>query len=343
MPKLTIEQLTARHAGIGSSDVPELLAISPYEGASPIRLFMEKTAPIVSAKCDACVGSGKLSSGGGDSRTCAVCKGTGAAEEDDDEAMELGHLMEPVLLDYYSRKRDVEIEPGGTVYSTQLPWAFATVDAHARARMTGLEVKFVGAGMTRHWDRFLVDGVPQYVRAQNAWQMFCTGYDRIVTIALLGGPSGFAVFEVDRDPELEGLIVSAAATFWDNVQRKIAPPLDDSDAAREYLNAKYPPLPADVEVTVDDPEIIAKGIDHCTAKNVIDDSTSRRKILGHEIIAWMGERGATVATCDDWKAIYRPNRNGARSLLLTARGELRATGTIARLHPPSDIEDGDAF
>ena len=337
MPRLTLQQLRDRHAGIGSSDVAAILDVSPFDGSNPHGLFAEKSGPLeLPESCNECGGLGKHARGD----DCDACDGSGIAADDEDVAQALGHAVEPVLIRFYERRAGIKTEPGGTVYSAKYPWAFATVDAHEVGRLHGLEVKFVGGMMIRRWDKLLVDGVSHDVRVQNTWQMFVTGYERMTTIAMLGGPSGFQPFMVERDPELEGLVVPVVVKFWDDVKAGRAPAIDGSDECRAYLNQKYPPIAKDVEIEVSDPEIIALGIDHCTAANVIKDSTAHRADVGNKIIAYMGQNGATVAKCAEWRAIYRPNKKLIRSLRLVPLGELAQKASFG---PTEQGGDDDAF
>lgn len=313
MPRLTREQILARRDGIGSSDVPELLGFSPYEGAGPIRLFAEK--------------SGLL-----------------PLEEDEEEAdaLALGHLLEEPLVRFYEKKTGHVAELGfETVIHPEHAWRRASLDARVRGRSCALEVKCVGIGMHRGWDPLSDDGIPNYVRAQCAWQMHVADLEEVHVVAMIGGPSGFRVFYVQRDRELEELMVAEAAAFWTRVLERRAPALDGSEAARAYLERKFPSPPEPVEVEAPE-DMIAIGTVRARfaiAEKRAGEEKSRADAL---IMARMGELGATVMHCPAWRASWglAKKEGGKRRFVFTARrfeleggeiiaGELASSGAAA--------------
>jgi predicted phage-related endonuclease len=135
-------------------------------------------------------------------------------------------------------------------------------------------------------------------------------------------------------------VIEPAKKFWSDLRQNLPPALDDSKATREYLNLKYPAKEEDVEIAIVEPEIIAIGVDHCTAKNILDDTKKNRETWGNQIIDYMGKHGANVATCDEWKATYRADKNKNRTLRVTARGELRSVGKVSA---KGGEDDGEFF
>lgn len=292
MPRLTRDQVLARRDGLGSSDVPELLGLSPYQGAGPIRLFAEK---------------------------CGLLP----LEEDEEEAdaLELGHLLEEPLVRFYERKTGHVADLGfETVIHPEHAWRRASLDARVRGRSCALEVKAVGIGMHRAWDPLSDDGIPNYVRAQCAWQMHVANLEEVHVVAMIGGPSGFRVFYVPRDRELEELVVAEAAAFWTRVLERRAPDLDGSEAAREYLERKFPSPPEPVVVEAPE-DMIAIGSERARFAIAEKNAAEGKARSDALIMARMGELGATVMHCPAWRASWgqAKREGGKRRFVFTAK------------------------
>lgn len=324
MPRLSKEQRAARREGIGSSDVAELLGISPYEGASPVRLFAEKIGLVPD-------------------------------EDEEEETVEqrVGHALEGALVLLYEQESGFKVETVGALVETvrhpEHAWRIANLDARIVAKRASLEIKVVGIGMAADWDLEADDGIPHYVRVQCAWQMHCAELDEVHVVALIGGTQ-FRVFYIRRDLELEELIVSEAAAFWELVKARKAPPLDATSSCKAYLDRLYPPKAEDVELELDaekDAELIAVGVRRIRAARAEKRANEAKELANNELREAFGSRGATRLWCHLWRASYRANKNGARSLLIDGRGELeeekirkpRATSK----RPPVLVDDGEAF
>lgn len=299
MPRLTQHQKAARKLGIGSSDVAELIGISPYEGNSPIRLFAEKTGIII--------------------------------EEDEEETIEqeVGHALEGALRSLYEVKSGYRVLATGeyveSVRHPDHPWRQANLDGRIEGKRAALEIKAVGIGMASDWDLMADDGIPNYVHVQVAWQMHVADLDEVHVVALIGGPSGFRVFYIKRDLELEALIVAAAAEFWANVDARKVPPLDGTVACRKYLETIHPTPAADIEVELDeerDAELVDAGRRRVKASLLEAKAKDAKEIANNEIRDGMGTRGATIVWCKSWRATWKPDKNGRRNLLVTGRGDL---------------------
>jgi putative phage-type endonuclease len=290
MPRLTDQQRAERRLGIGSSDIPTILGLSPYQDQSPVLLWLEKTGQWV------------------------------PEESPDSSAMELGHLVEPVLCAHYARQSGLTIlREGQGVESVRHPvygWRRCNLDGRIADRSAAVEIKFVGMGMARHWDLLADDGIPHYVRAQVAWQMHVADLAEVHVIACVGGPAGFRGWIIPRDIALEEAIVRAAHEFHELVIAGIQPELDGSAGVRAWLDEKYPPRGEDVVWVVEDQPVIQVGVDRCDAARAEKVAQASKKRTSNLLVQAMGERGATVATCDHWRATYRASKAGERRLLV---------------------------
>jgi putative phage-type endonuclease len=175
--------LTARRAGIGSSDVASILGASDY--ATAVHVYRDKRGQLV---------------------------------DDAGEAALWGHLLEePVAREWARRQRSV-IQRVGLVAHHEEPWRMATLDRRVlecpldRSVRTAcaLEVKCRSAFKAHRWRT----DVPDDVLAQTVWQMAVTGYDHIHVAVLLGG-NELKLTVVERDPKLEAFVLGEVRRFRD--------------------------------------------------------------------------------------------------------------------------------
>jgi putative phage-type endonuclease len=302
MPRLTKEQRAQRKHGIGSSEVAELLGISPYADASPVRLFAEKKGLFDALDEE--------------------------DEEDEEESIQqkVGHALEPALIALYRDETKREVIPQKeTIFSKVHPWAFATIDGRIKDLRAALEIKVVGIGMLRGWDAFSDDGIPHYVRTQVAWQMMVEDLDEVHVAALLGGTT-FRVFYVKRDRELEALLVESARAFWLDVQNDRAPALDATKATREYLEARHPMPEEVVEIVLDesnpdDASIIAIGTMRADAAKRESEAAKDKGRGDHALLAAMGSRGCTKLYAPGaWTALRYRTKKGTGFRFTDKRG-----------------------
>lgn len=196
------EWLEARRGGVGSSDIPVIAGESPYRSA--YELWAEKTSQL------------PVSEPGPEQA----------------ELFEIGHLMEPVLLELYERRtgRHAKRAPQMRV-SADLPWAYASLDATAPVKRI-VEAKWTNSG------RWGDAGIPDDVLLQVQWQMFVVGWDVADVVALTGRRS--RIVEVGRDATIIDHVVNLATDFWQHVLTMTPPPVDGSESTRQTLVALHP-------------------------------------------------------------------------------------------------------
>lgn len=289
MPRLTNDQVAERRLGVGSSDIPVILGLSPYADASRAALWLEKTGAYIAP-----------------------------TDDEDSQAMELGHVLEPVLCEFYERQSGFKIERSGPgVESVRHPehgWRRANLDGRIAGRRAAVEVKTVGIGMARHWDMHDDDGIPHYVRAQVVWQMHVADLDEVHVVGLIGGPTGFRAWVIRRDLALEAAIVREADAFHAAVVAGTEPELDGSDAVRAWLTERYPPRPEPREWACDARDVIQVGVEFCDARAAKARAEGDMKRLGSALIRAMGEHDADTITCEHWRASWRADKNGKCTL-----------------------------
>lgn len=201
---LTAEQMEQRRTGIGASEVPAVLGIDPYR--SPLDVFLEKT--------------GALPAFEGNSFT------------------EWGNRLEPVLAAAYADQiGEVRLKASDTLTHREHSWALATPDRFVWSESFDsaglpwlLECKNRGAYANAQFGEPGTDQVPDHIAAQCHWQMFVTNLNRCDVAVLLGG-NDFRIYELHRDPAIEGPMVEFVADFWhDNVLKEVHPQPRATDA-----------------------------------------------------------------------------------------------------------------
>lgn len=178
---------------------------------------------------------------------------------------ELGHSLEPVILNMLGARKNLNLFETGTIRSTKHEWALATPDRlvvtndpNASAVPVGTsglfdavaEAKNVGLRMIGDWreergaDEYYGDdeefAVPDYVHVQVAWQMLVTGTRRGFVAALLGGRD-FRAFDIYADPRLEDTLLNVCGDFWhQHVIKRVPPAPGTNERAAKAIEAMFP-------------------------------------------------------------------------------------------------------
>lgn len=214
--------LEARRSGIGSSDAPAVLDVSPFQPRAA--LFAHKL-------------------------------GLEPAESTRAPWLEWGHLLEPVVADHYGRVtgRTVQADPPWTLRrSRQWPWMVATLDRIVVGPDPGpapLEIKTAGAWRAEEW----AEEPPLYVQVQVQHQLAVTGWTWASVAVLLGGHR-FHWCDVARNDRFIERLVVQEREFVDRLARRELPPIDGSEATRDLLRHLYPRETTGLVVNLTDAE-----------------------------------------------------------------------------------------
>lgn len=186
------EQIERRRHGLGSSDMPRVVGVSPHGG--PIDVYLDKL---------------------------------GLNERKESDEQDLGNEFEEAIAQRYARRTGIELYPGpGTMPHRDHAWALATPD-RTRGRAL-VEIKLVGAGMLHLWR----DGLAAHVEVQVQWQMEVCDVERADVAALLGGTDFriFPV-ERDRELGAD-LLALGEDFWTHHVLAREPPPMSGEDARR---------------------------------------------------------------------------------------------------------------
>lgn len=201
---LTAEQLEVRRTGVGASEVAAVVGLSPYETA--LDVWARKTRR--------------------------------AGPDRETDAMMLGNLLEPVVLELY-RQRVGPVVPAGseTLRHGRYRFALATPDGFAEDGARLVECKTAGPRVRDQWGEG-PDEVPAQYLVQVQWQLLVTGRERAHVAALLGGQE-FRVYEIERSPLMIEQLVERVGRFWRDHVMGDVPPDPGPEHASEYLAALY--------------------------------------------------------------------------------------------------------
>lgn len=218
------EWLEARRLGIGGSDAAAVLGVSPFDGATPLGVYLHKV---------------------------------GLADPvESNEAMMWGHLMEPLIAEAYAERFDCGFI-GEQVFAraTIRPFLFATLD-RIRSDNRITEFKNVGRRMADAWGPDESQEVPIYVAAQAQHQMLVRKADVIDVAALICGQE-LRVYTLERDDRVHSKMLDAYDEFWDRVERRDPPPASQPSDA-DLMHRLYRREVGEVELSAEMAEAVTR-------------------------------------------------------------------------------------
>jgi putative phage-type endonuclease len=184
------EWLKLRKEGLGASDIPAVLGISPYK--TPYQLWAEKRGDVQPPKLGA--------------------------------AANRGVLLEDSVAKWYEQEKNVKVRvSNGVVRMRKYPWAMASLDRTIVGTDGLLEIK------TSSSPRWSLYPVPPEVVAQVQWQMMITGAPWVDVAALLGGLT-FRVERVEASNQYQLEMFRKAQDFMERVKSGRAPAVAGSDS-----------------------------------------------------------------------------------------------------------------
>jgi len=273
-----------RQSGIGSSDMPAILGISPWR--SPVDVYLEKI---------------------GERPATPVSN-----------AMRMGLKLEPVIASEYVELTDTVLNDKETFYRhpdhdwfITHPDRFVLDGSQLFSRL--LELKSIGPYMAHQWGEPGTDEVPEYYIAELQHRLKII-YDRFGIeyadiAAFFRGPAETKIYTVKYDLELGELMLDRAMKFWfDHVLIKQPPAMDGSPAATELLKRKFPRSEA-IELTATPAvEVIVEKLK--MAYQVLAGNKKTTAKLEQEIRFVMGKAG--VLNVGDEKITWKQDRPGQK-------------------------------
>lgn len=257
--------LIARRAVIGASESPAILGVG-YSSQSPFSVYVDKTAPRVDSV------------------------------EEESEAYDWGHAIQPVVLSMFTRRTGIPVEnPGDFTIARhpEIPWLGCTLDGFSYdPEESVVEVKNVGHYNASDWTD---DEPPLRVQVQIQHQLCVTGAKLGYAVACLGG-NKLAWHKVERNDRFIDSMLPRLEKFWECVKTRTPPEVDGSTATKLALARLHPHDDGSV-VEIADPEVVVWANCLEKAKECIKIQEAVKLEAENRLRAALGE--ATYGVLDD--------------------------------------------
>lgn len=287
--------LRDRPLGLGASEAPKVLGLSPYGG--PWSVWARKCLPFEYSAPTA--------------------------------AQARGHREEARILEDYAHLTGHRVEGplGEVVITGPRSWMRETPDAfvHGWNAWGQAEVKTDRSDLRVCWGRSgqvfedwsAAEGeVREDYAAQVYYQLACTGLPWALLIVRLS-MDDLRWYRLDRDLEIEAWMLQQLGDFWALVERHRAgdtsarPPIDDSDGCAKALARMLgdEPVGEVAEATPEQAALIAKW----HAMNTLAERQAARvQQLKNEIADSIASAGLYGIKTDRWKVLYQRSSSGSR-------------------------------
>ncbi len=201
----TPEWLATRRTGIGGSDAPAVLGLSPW--STPYEVWVDKT---------------------GDQG------GYRPKPEPISEAMKWGVLLERAILEEYGRhSRFNMVRAVGMLRHPDIPWLICSPDAVAGDRLVEVKTTRSSAG----WGEQDTDEIPLHHLVQCHHNLIVSGA-AVVDVPVLIAGQDYRLYHVEPDPRLHERMIEQEAEFWRRVRDlDPPPPKNTGDAFRRWGRA----------------------------------------------------------------------------------------------------------
>ena len=199
------EWLQERLKGIGGSDASVVLGINPWK--SRLELWHEK----ISKKID--------------------------PESADALIFQIGHALEPIVANKYAKMTGRKLEMRPQKVHPEYPFILGNIDREIVGDERGpgiLEIKTKGAFVSWHGDE-----IPPYYMSQVQHYLGVYGYQWAGLAVLDLGTRKVTHFDIERDDKQIANIIDEEKKFWELVEKKIKPDVDNSKACGEFLREHY--------------------------------------------------------------------------------------------------------
>lgn len=214
------------------------------------------------------------------------------------DAAELGHILEPWILDKYEQKENVKLErPGDIVYRHPVySWMFAHIDGKVIGEKRGVDAKSTGLmnfQAAKKFGKSGTDELPQSIICQCILYMAIFDYDQWDVAALIAG-GGVRFYQIKRDLELEKIVIEKLKVFWfEHVKKRIPPePKTIEEADILYTSGNLDPI----EST---PDIYQKYLRRFKIKKTLCKILKKLEEIDFELKSFIGDHAELTNFNDD--------------------------------------------
>lgn len=263
--------LTHRRLGIGGSDASIVCGVNRYK--SPVELWLDKTGQL--------------------------------PYQEAGEAAYWGTQLESLVRSEFSKRTGISVtETHELLQSEERPFMLANLDGVCDVPNLGtcvFEAKTASAYKAGEWE----DSIPDSYYLQVQHYMAVTGYKATYIAVLIGGNT-FKWRCIERDEELISMLIQLEEDFWQHVQDGTPPPLDGSDAAKDFLAARFPDSKPSSKIVLPDSavELLSQYDTACEQLEVVTEQKQRAENLLKQMVGEneIGTAGNRIIT---WKSTSR--------------------------------------
>ena len=261
--------LEYRKQGIGGADASVVCGINRYK--APVERWMEKTNQLQAQEAG--------------------------------EAAYWGTQLEPFVRAEFTKRTGIEVNLVNYILqSEEYPFMFANLDGDCEipdVGTCGFEAKTASAYKAGEWE----DTIPDEYMLQMQHYMAVTGYAGFYIAVLIGGNT-FKWKFVERDEELISMLIELESAFWNHVQDCTPPPLDGSDASKNFLSQRFSSSTPKSHITLPDTaaDLLAQYDEACEQLEIVSERKQRaenllKEMMGENEIGTAGDRIVT------WKSM----------------------------------------
>jgi putative phage-type endonuclease len=226
------------------------------------------------------------------------------------ESMEMGTILQPIVGALWAKKHERKVRSNPWTYWLEdgigSHFDFDVVPEKGEPVTEIVEVKTSDKFASGEWGEQGSTEVPKAYEAQCSHEMMCRG-PQIVRchLAVLIGGNRYRDYVIERDDEDIANLLTVERRFLANSRAGIAPEMDGSDAAAEYLHRLSPHDDASRWELPESVENLATAYLSALADAVSADE--QKKIHGNLLRAAMGDHA--LATGKTVKVAYKSNRD----------------------------------
>lgn len=263
--------LEYRKQGIGGSDASVVCGINRYK--SPVELWLEKTDQLPAQEAG--------------------------------EAAYWGTQLEPFVRAEFTKRTGIEVRQMHQILqSAEYPFMLANLDGICEVPDVGtciFEAKTASAYKANEWEDAILD---EYA-LQLAHYMAVTGYVGAYIAVLIGGNT-FKWRFVERDEELISMLIELEADFWTYVQNSTPPPMDGSNASKDFLAEHFPYSDPKSHIILPDTAagLLAQYNEACEQLVIVTGQKQKAENLLKEMLGKneVGTSGDWIVT---WKSVFQ--------------------------------------
>jgi putative phage-type endonuclease len=188
-----------RRKGIGGSDAPAIMGVSPWQ--TPFDTWLDKTGQ--------------------------------KEDEEGSERMYWGNVLEEIVAREFAKRNDMKVRRQNYIFQhSDHEFMLANVDRGIVGERALLECKTTNAF-------YKDEGCPEHYTVQAMHYMAVMGYDRCYLAVLAGGQKYYQyTVERDND-YIDNKLIPAEQDFWNLVKAGEMPEVDGSDACSRLLAQRY--------------------------------------------------------------------------------------------------------